>query len=136
MKLLSNFPAALLLSVVFLPACAQHPQPATTPRPETPFSTKPSPQEQISAAERQFKVMEEVHQRLMNARTPQERRGLMAEHSRAMRNAMAAMEAMHQGGMGSGHGMAGHHLQQQLTMMQMMMRMMMDRIDMLSETAK
>lgn len=136
MTLSKHFPVALLFCGIFLPACAQPPQQATTPRPDTPFSTKPSRQEQIASAERQFKAMEEVHQRLMNARTPHERRGLIAEHSRAMRNAMAAMEAMHQRGMGHGPGMAGHHLQQQLSMMQMMMRMMMDRIDMLSEAAK
>lgn len=132
----SNFPVALLLCMVFVPACAQQPQPAATPRPDTPFSTKPSPQEQISTAQRQFKAMEDVHQRLMNARTPQERRGLMAEHSRAMHNAMASMEALHQRGMGHRPAMAGHHLQQQLTMMHVMMRMMLDRIDLLSESAK
>ena len=136
MILSSNSSVALLLCVILLPACAQGPQPATTPPPETPFSARPSAQEQISAAERHFKAMEEVHQRLMNARTPQERRSLMAEHSRTMRSAMAAMEAMHQRGMGHGPGMAGHHLQRQLTMMHMMMRMMLDRIDMLSEAAK
>ena len=136
MILSSNFPLALLLCVVLLQAFAQGPQPATTPPPETPFSARPSQQEQISAAERQFKAMEEVHQRLMNARTRQERRSLVAEHSRAMRSAMAAVEAMHRRGMGHEPGMAGPHLQRQLTMMHVMMRMMLDRIDMLSEAAK
>lgn len=134
MKIANDVPMALLLLGVLLPGCAQYNQPATPPA--APLAASTSPQEQLATAERQFQVVQDAHQRLMRARTAQERQALMAEHSRAMRNAMAAMQAMHGPGMRRGPGMPGRHMQQQMDMMHMMMGMMMDRIDMLSPPAK
>lgn len=136
MKVLDGFSAAILLCGIFLPACAQQSQQVSTPRPDTPFSAKAAPQEPYAAAEQQLQALQDIHQRMMTAKTARERQALMAEHSRAMRNAMAAMEGMHRSGMGPGGGMAGHHMQRQLAMMQTMMQMMMDRIDLLSVPAR
>lgn len=135
MKLIASLTMAFLCCGVALPACAQQPQQLQTPRPATPFSSKPPPSEQYADAERQLRAMQDIHQRMMNARTPQERRALMDEHRRAMRSGMAAMQGMHPDGMGHGGHGAGHHVQRQLAMMQMMMQMMMERMDML-EAAK
>lgn len=142
MRLFNDLFMVILFCGISLPAYAQQPQPVTTPRPDTPFSTKPSSEEQYAAAEQQLKAMQEIHQRMMNAKTPHERRALMGEHGRVMRNGLATMEGMRRGavergaGMGHGGGMAGHHMHQQLAMMQMMMQMMLDRIDLLSEPTK
>lgn len=131
---LINF--AVLFCITVLPAYAQHPQQANTPRPDTPFSTKPSVEDRIAAAQRQLKAMQQVHQRLMHASSLRERRSLAGEHSKAMRSALGAMQAIEPTGIEHESAMAAHHLQAQLTMMQMMMRMMIDRIDMLSAPAR
>lgn len=131
-----SHPMSLLLCALILPACAQPPQAAPSPRPDTPGAAQPSAQEQLATADGHMKAMQAIHQRLMAARTPQERRALMAEHSRAMRSAMTAMEGMQHGPMRRGPGMAGPHVHEQLAMMQVMMRMMMDRIDLLSDPTR
>jgi hypothetical protein len=131
-KLLASVPVAILLCGVALPGCPQQQSlPSPTPRPDTPFSSAPPASEQDAEAGRQLRAMQEIHQRMVNARTEQERRALMGEHSRVMRRAMAAMQGMQRAEMGPGASLSGRHLQQQMAMMQMMMQMMMDRIDML-----
>lgn len=137
MKPVGSFPVAIFFWAVCAsaPVRAQAPQQAPTPRPDTPFSSKPAAPEQQARAERQFKAMQDIHRRFMSAKTAQERRALMAEHSRAMRSAMEALQGMQRDGVEHGAPMSGYQVQQQLAMMQMMMQMMMDRIDMLSEPA-
>lgn len=98
----------------------------------------------MAAMEPRMKAMQEMHQKMMNAKTPEERNALMAEHMKAMQGGMSMMEGM--GGMagkGSTEGMgtmadakgmpaemAKHHkmMEERMTMMQMMMEMMMDRM--------
>jgi hypothetical protein len=134
-KLLASVPVAILLCGVALPGCPQQQSlPSPTPRPDTPFSSAPPASEQDAEAGRQLRAMQEIHQRMVNARTEQERRALMGEHSKVMRRAMdtmQGMQGMHGAGTGHGAAMSGHHLQRQMAMMQMMMQMMMDRIEML-----
>lgn len=143
LTLLASVPMVMLLGGAALPGCAQQPPPPSpTPRPDTPGASRMPGSDADADAEQQLKAMQEIHQRMMNARTPQERRALMAEHSRIMRRAMetmhgmqgrhgSGMQGMHGSGMGHGAQMQGAHLQRQMAMMQMMMKMMMDRIDML-----
>jgi hypothetical protein len=85
-------------------------------------------------------AMREMHDKMMNAKTPAERQALMAEHMKSMQDGMAMMKGM--GGMGAmGAGMGGgmgmsaemtkHHQQMmegRMEMMQMMMEMMLQRL--------
>jgi len=98
----------------------------------------------MAAMEPRMKAMQEMHQKMMNAKTPEERNALMAEHMKAMQGGMSMMKGM--GGMagkGSMEGMgamadakgmpaemARHHkmMEERMAMMQMMMEMMMDRM--------
>ncbi len=81
----------------------------------------------------QMKSMREMHEKMMNAKTPDERNKMMAEHMKSMQGGMAMMG----GGMGDMKGMQGmsgdmmaHHqmMAKRMEMMQMMMKMMMDRM--------
>ena len=83
----------------------------------------------------QKKAMQDMHAKMMAAKTPEERSALMAEHMKTMQDGMAMMKGM--GGMG---GMAGpkgppndmtqRHtmMEQRMDMMQTMMEMMVDRL--------
>ena len=91
-----------------------------------------------AANEPRMKAMQDMHQKMMDAKTPAERQALMAEHMKAMQGGMAMMKEMPgmQGmsGMVDGkdmpadmakrHQMMGDHM----AMMQMMMDMMADRM--------
>lgn len=87
-----------------------------------------------------MKRMREMHEKMMQAKTPEERSALMAEHMKLMQDGMAMM-----GGMGArsmqGHGekhgkgpmaddMAARHesMEKRMDMMQSMMQMMLDRM--------
>ncbi len=83
-----------------------------------------------------MKMMRETHDKMMQAKSPEERNALMATHMKQMQDGMAMM------GMGSG-GMAGMQgkspmagdmaarqqmMEKRMEMMQSMMQMMMDRM--------
>ena len=79
----------------------------------------------------QMKAMQAMHDKMVAAKTPEERNALMAEQMKLMRSGMGMM-----GGMGSG-AMAGQPgdmaarqgmLTQRMDMMQSLMQMMMDRM--------
>jgi hypothetical protein len=82
----------------------------------------------------QMKAMQQMHEKMVAAKTPAERNALMAEQMKLMQNGMNMMGGM--GGMGAGtapgkpadmtarQGM----LEQRMDMMQSMMQMMMDRM--------
>lgn len=98
----------------------------------------------MAAMEPRMKAMQEMHQKMMGAKTPEERQALMAEHMKAMQGGMAMMKEMHgMQGMGATGGMAGmgdgkampsdmakrHQMMtDHMAMMQMMMDMMADRM--------
>ena len=98
----------------------------------------------MAPMEPRMKAMQEMHQKMMNAKTPEERNALMADHMKAMQGGMSMMKGMGaMDGKGSVEGMgamadakgmpadmAKHHkmMEQRMTMMQMMMEMMMDRM--------
>lgn len=86
--------------------------------------------ERMAAMDAQMKTMHEMHAKMMNAKTPEERQAMMGEHMKAMQGGMGVMKGM--GGMeGMGDAkamppeMAQHH-----KMMQMMMDMMAQRMPM------
>ncbi len=95
--------------------------------------------------DQQKKTMLEMHQKMMAAKTPAERSGLMKDHMKAMQDGMAMMGQMG-GGMpmmgqkGGGMPMQGSEMSsmpggapmrkdmmQRMDMMEMMMQMMVDR---------
>ena len=84
-----------------------------------------------AAMDPRMKTMQEMHQKMMDARTPADRQALMAEHMQAMQGGMAMMKGMPgAGGMGMPADMAGRHqmMADHTAMMQMMMDMMADRM--------
>jgi hypothetical protein len=93
-----------------------------------------------------MQAMRSMHDRIVGARTPEQRQALMAEHLRLMQDGMAMMGGMGPGaglgmGMMSGDKGAGsmpagpmtpemrqQMLEKRMEMMQSMMQMMMDRM--------
>ena len=93
--------------------------------------------DQMGKMDAQMKTMQGMHEKMMNAKTPEERSKLMAEHMKAMQDGMAMMDGMSGAGMGGMKGMQGmqgdmgaHHqmMEKRMEMMQAMMKMMMDRM--------
>lgn len=84
----------------------------------------------------QMKTMQEMHEKMMSAKTTEERRKLMTEHMKAMRDGMAMMDGMSGAGMGDikgvqmGGDMGAQHqmMGKRMDMMQAMMKMMMDQM--------
>lgn len=95
--------------------------------------------EQMTKMDEQIKAMQEMHNKMTNAKTLEERNALMDEHMKTMRKSMAVMNGMMGGMMGtqlSGRqsmspSMMQHEIetmQKQMQMMRMTMQMMMDRM--------
>ena len=79
----------------------------------------------------QMQQMQQMHDKMMNAKTPQERGKLMAEHMKTMQEGMAIMDGMPSAGMGTMKGSMDSGqpmMEKRMEMMQAMMKMMMDRI--------
>jgi len=122
-------PIALALAVAIsgaslLAACTTAP---AMPMGSAPASSIATP-ERMAAMDGQMKTMRDMHTKMMNAKTPEERQALMGEHMKAMQGGMGMMKGM--GGMGDSKGMSADMAQRQpmmtqhMAMMQMMMDMM------------
>jgi predicted lipoprotein len=86
---------------------------------------------EVARMDSQMKAMREMHDKMMAAKTPEDRTALMADHMKTMQDGMTMMSGMSPGGMGSMKGdMAGHHqmMEKRMEMMQATMQMMMDRL--------
>jgi hypothetical protein len=93
------------------------------------MSSKAGPE--MARMDAQMKTMGAMHDKMMAAKTPEERNALMAEHVKIMREGMSMMNGMSPGGMGGMKGdMAARHqmMEQRMNMMQSIMQMMMDRL--------
>ena len=126
----------------FAGACAS-PGSVTAPPPSSSVGDT-SAAAPMTPMEPRMKAMQEMHQKMMAAKTPEERNALMADHMKAMQGGMSMMKGMGpmegkgsmegMGAMADGKGMpadmAKRHkmMEQRMTMMQMMMEMMMDRM--------
>lgn len=77
----------------------------------------------------QMKSMHEVHERLMAATTPDERKAVMTEHMKVMKDGMGMLKGM-PSGMNPlrGHPVSIQMMATRMEMMQAMMEMMMDRL--------
>lgn len=112
---------------------------ACTTAPAMPMGSAPSnamaTPERMAAMDAQMKTMHEMHTKMMNAKTVEERQALMAEHMKAMQGGMGMMKGMSgMAAMGDPKGMTPdmvqHHkmMAQHTEMMQTMMDMMMQRM--------
>ena len=140
MRILSALVAAMLAASTYAQAqtdqahSAHHP--ASAAAASSPMKAKAPPRKVAPAAsapttaqmDAQMRSMRDMHEKMMSARTPEERQTLMADHMKAMQDAMAMMDRM-QSGSGSGGDMPMRHemMGKRMDMMQMMMEMMMDR---------
>ena len=123
---------------------AQNATKAVTPK--TPSMAK----EPMAAMDGQMKTMREMHEKMMAAKTPEERKALMGEHMKAMQGGMDMMKKVGSTGAISGTGdmkgmdgmgagtkkggtprdMVAHHdmMEKRMEMMTSMMQMIMDRM--------
>lgn len=95
--------------------------------------------------DQQMKMMQEMHRKMAEAKTPDERAALMRDHMKTMQDGMAMMGQMRGGMMGGGMGMGDGKatmpmdpaaMKRRMDMMEMMMQMMMDRDGMKPPAAK
>ena len=101
-------------------------------------STGMATPERTAAMDGQMKTMRDMHTKMMNAKTPDERQALMGEHMKAMQGGMGMMKGMSgmsgMSGMGDPKAMPADMAQrhkmmtQHMAMMQMMMDMMSQRM--------
>lgn len=91
---------------------------------------KPAPQkskDQAMTMDEHMSAMRNMHEKMMNAKTPEERNALMAEHMKTMQKGMSMMNSM-MGGEAAGKKTSREMMQKQMDMMQMMTEMMKDRM--------
>jgi len=105
--------------------------------PTSDLAVPPGGAGKMAAMDNKMKTMQEMHEKMMNAKTPEEKKALMAEHMKTMQDGMAMMSMMGGAGMAGRQGqksMPGNMKQRQLMMekrmemMETMMQMMMDRM--------
>ena len=141
MKLVRPLSLALTLFAVGAPSWAaqhdphkaHHPAGSASAAAAKPMPGKTTPERARMA--NHMMAMQEMHDKMMAAKTPEERNALMADHMKTMQEGMGMMKGM--GGMG---GMAGPKsppsdmtqrqtmMEQRMDMMQTMMEMMVDRL--------
>lgn len=79
----------------------------------------------------QTHAMRDMHEKMMAAKTPEERSALMADHMKTMQDGMTMMNEMPAGSMQAMKGdMSMHHrmMEKRMEMMGASMQMMMDRL--------
>jgi hypothetical protein len=78
-----------------------------------------------------MKSMQDMHDKMMATKTPEKRSRLMQEHLKLMQEGMTMMEQMRGGksgtGMGGGMSMGPEMMGKRMDMMEVMMKMMVDR---------
>jgi hypothetical protein len=79
----------------------------------------------------QMKSMQEIHNKMMAAKTPEERAALTVEHTKAMQEGMAMMKGTTPGdisGMRKDIALRQQIMEKHMELMQYMLQMMMDRL--------
>lgn len=83
----------------------------------------------MAGMDAQMKTMRDMHEKMMAAKTPEERNAMMAAHMKSMKDGMAMMKGMSgMSGMSSDMGSRHQTMEKRMEMMQSMMEMMMDRM--------
>ena len=77
-----------------------------------------------------MKSMQEMHDRMMAAKTPEDRSRLMQEHMKLMQEGMSMMGGMAPGKAPANTAARQQMMEKRMDMMQSMMQMMMDRMPM------
>ena len=125
------------LAVVLLAGCSSMPGSASKEAEEHaahhPEGTAAAPAP--AGYDQQMTMMQEMHQKMASAKTPEERAALMKDHMKTMQDGMGMMGQMGGGMMGgkameSGKGampMDPEMMKRRMDMMEVMMQMMMDR---------
>ena len=138
MKTVRNLSLALALFAVGAPSwAAQHDQhkahhPAGSASAAASRSMPGKTTPEMARMANHMKAMREMHDRMMAAKTPEERNALMGEHKKTMQEGMGMMKGM--GGMAGRKSppasMTERHaiMEQRMDMMQTMMEMMVDRL--------
>ncbi len=111
MKTFQAMAVALAIGLSAVAASAQtaaehaqhHPDGAAPAAVQAPAAT---PEQQLSAMDKQLQRMREMSRKMADAKTPQERQALMAEHHKTMQDSMKMMGQM-QGMPPAGMGMMG-----------------------------
>ena len=120
--------AAALAAATALIACTTAP---TMPMGAAAPGSMASPHHR-AAMQAQTKTMHDMHTRMMNAKTPEERQAMMAKHLKAMQGGMGMMKGMDtmEKPMAMPAQRGQHHdiMTQHMAMMQMMMDMMAQRM--------
>lgn len=132
---------AALGAALVLAGCAAGPKPdehAAHHPPGTAAGTPAAPT--AGQMDSMMKSMQEMHDKMMAAKTPEERAALMKDHMKLMQDGMGMMGGMRCGkggmGMGGGMSMGPQMMCKRMDMMEMMMQMMMDREAMRPPAAK
>ncbi len=141
MKSRYALPLAIALSVTTGFALAGTPAPSDEHHPSASASASSKASVKASAksadpapkADDPMKAMHDMHEKMMAAKTPEERKALMAEHMKTMHDGMSMMNGMMESG--AAKPMSPQALQKRMDMMQMMMQMMMDRMDKMEAAA-
>ena len=122
---------------------AHHPAGSPSPAPsQMKAAAKPTGAGQMGGMakmDEHMKSMQAMHEKMMAAKTPEERQALMDEHMRLMQDGMGMMQQMGagmqgmggmQGGKGMPTNMAERHqmMEKRMQMMESMMQMMLDRL--------
>jgi hypothetical protein len=104
---------------------AHHPEGASAPgAPAIPGAGTATP----AQMDMQIKSMQQMHEKMMAAKTPEERQALMTEHMKSMHGGMAMMGQMKApDANGRSKPTSPEMLSKRMDMMEMMMQMMMDR---------
>jgi len=123
--------SALIFAAPAFAEEAHHPQAAA--KAENTAPSKAAAKMSMDKMDKQMMAMQEMHEKMMSAKTPEERNALMADHMKTMQDGMAMM-----GGMGAEGKMKGsmpsdparrqQMMEKRMDMMESMMKMMMDRM--------
>ena len=138
MKLVSNLSLALALFAAGAPNWAaqhdphkaHHPAGSASAAGSKSLPGKTTPE--MARMANHMKAMQEMHDKMMAAKTPDERNALMAEHMKTMQEGMGMMKGM--GGMTGPKSPSTDmtqrqtRMEQRMDMMQTMMEMMVDRL--------
>ncbi|MDO9235534.1 MAG: hypothetical protein Q7U28_05800 [Aquabacterium sp.] len=140
---MSHLRHTVLTVVLLAAAIGSGAQTATTGQPssrQAASATTPGSADQMAAMDKQIKAMRDMHEKMANAKTAEERNALMAEQMKTMQDGMAMMNMMGGSGMGGMGGMQGgkpmqgdinqrqQMMEKRMDMMQSMMQMMMDQM--------
>jgi hypothetical protein len=125
---------------------SHHPEQATTVKKSKAVVSTKTPPAADMQMDKHMQAMRDMHDKMMNAKTPEERRALMAEQLKTMQDGMAMMSQVCKGDMAqaampaasaaSGMGMGGmmggmhhkhHEMMKHMEMMQLMMQALVDR---------